>query len=241
MYQLTSGDTILRLSDNAFIPTDPGNRDYRESYNDCMGKPLRDLTGQSFGSLTALCLGEKLAPGTGVWWECQCICGTRKSIRSRDLVSGKVNSCGCQKTSLKRKASTRHGMKGTRTYRIWQAMKSRCSNPNASSYANYGGRGISICPQWESFEGFLADMGKCPEGMSIDRIDTNGNYTAENCRWATRSEQANNTRANVVIEYQDKKMTRTQWERELGLGATTLRGRIRAGASLEKALQPLEV
>ena len=120
-------------------------------------------------------------------------------------------------------------------------MKSRCRNQNVPNYSSYGGRGIKVCSAWESFDSFLADMGECPEGMSIDRINVNGDYTPENCRWATRAEQANNTRANVFIEYQGKKMTRAQWERELGLGATTLRGRLRSGVPLEKALQPLEV
>lgn len=206
-----------------------------------MGKPLRDLTGQKFGALTALRLGPKLKPTAGAWWLCECACGTKKSIRSTDLVWGKIRSCGCLWSTLKSEASKRHGMKGTRTYSTWQAMKTRCNNPNSSSYARYGGRGIKVCESWALFENFLNDMGECPDGMSLDRIDVNGNYEPGNCRWADRVVQANNTRKNVYVEYQGERLTRTQWERKLGLGNTTLRGRLRSGMALEEALKPLEL
>jgi len=206
-----------------------------------MGKPLRDLTGQTFGFLTAVELGPKLKATSGAWWLCRCECGSVKSIRSSDLVNNKVRSCGCKHQELKGASLTKHGGKGTRTYRIWQAMKNRCRNPNMVSYARYGGRGITVCPEWEKFENFLADMGECSDGMSIDRIENDKGYMPSNCRWATREEQASNTSKNIIIEHNGKSMTRTQWERELGLGATTLRSRFRSGMSLEKALQPLEV
>jgi hypothetical protein len=204
-----------------------------------MGKPLRDLTGQAFGFLVAVELGPKLKATSGAWWLCECECGNTKSIRSSDLTGGKVRSCGCKHQALKGASLTRHGGRGTRTYRIWCAMKTRCSNPNAASYSRYGGRGIAVSPEWERFEAFLADMGECPDGMSIDRIDNNGGYSAGNCRWATKVQQANNTSTNIVIEHDGKRMTRSEWERSLGLGATTVRSRLRRGLSLENALQPL--
>jgi hypothetical protein len=204
-----------------------------------MGKPLRDLTGQAFGFLTAVELGPKLKATSGAWWLCKCECGNVKSIRSSDLVGGKIRSCGCKHQNLKGEALKKHGGKGTRTYRIWCAMKTRCSNPNAASYGRYGGRGITVCSEWEKFETFLADMGECPEGMSIDRIENDKGYLPSNCLWATRLQQANNTSANVFIEHNGKRMTRSEWERSLGLGATTVRGRLRRGLSLEDALQPL--
>lgn len=204
-----------------------------------MGKPLRDLTGQVFGHLTAIELGPKLKPTPGAWWLCQCDCGATKSIRSSDLTGGKVRSCGCKHQELKSAALKKHGAKRTRTYRIWCAMKTRCGNPNSDSYKRYGGRGITVCQEWELFENFLADMGECSEGMSIDRIDNDKGYFPGNCRWATKLQQANNTRANVKIKHGGRTLTRSEWERSLGLGATTIRGRLRRGLSLADALQPI--
>lgn len=198
-----------------------------------MGKPLNNLQGFHFGSLTVLQLGK--SNGNGAVWLCQCKCGNQKEIRASDMVQGKIKSCGCEHTKRIAKASTTHGMKNTRTYSIWGAMRSRCNRINQ----DYSCRGITYDERWDSFENFYLDMGEVPEGMSIDRIDVNGNYTKENCRWATREQQANNTRANIFIEWDGKRQTRSQWERELGMRPTTLRSRLRAGWALEKAMQPL--
>lgn len=198
-----------------------------------MGKPLNNLQGFHFGSLTVLQLGK--SHGNGAVWLCQCKCGNQKEVRASDMVQGKVKSCGCEHTKRIAKASTKHGMKNTRTYSIWQAMRSRCNRINQ----DYSCRGITYDERWDSFENFYLDMGEVPEGMSIDRIDVNGNYTKENCRWATREQQANNTRANVFIEWNGKRQTRSQWERELNMKPTTLRSRLKAGWSLDRAMTPL--
>jgi hypothetical protein len=201
-----------------------------------MGKPLRDLTGQVFGALTALHVGPKTRKTSGAWWQCQCTCGVLKSLPSTDLVAGKIRSCGCMHQELKAICSRTHGQTITKTYRIWLAMKNRCGNAKTSNFNNYGGRGISVCKEWLVYENFVADMGLCNEGLSIERNDVNGNYEPSNCKWASRDEQANNTRSNVFIKHDGKRMTRTQWEKELGLGKTTIRARMRLGWSIEDAL-----
>lgn len=114
-------------------------------------------------------------------------------------------------------------------------MRNRCNRLNQ----DYSARGITYDKRWNVFENFLADMGEASDGMSLDRIDVNGNYEKANCRWATREQQANNTRANVYIEWNGKKQTRAQWEKELGMRPTTLRSRLRAGWPMEKAMKPL--
>jgi hypothetical protein len=198
-----------------------------------MGKPLNNLQGFHFGSLTVLQLAK--SRGRGAWWLCQCKCGTQKEIRASDMVQGSVKSCGCEHAKRIAKASTTHGMTNTRTYSIWQAMRLRCNRINQ----DYSCRGITYDEHWDSFENFYLDMGEVPEGMSIDRINVNGNYTKDNCRWATREQQANNTRANIFIEWNGKRQTRSQWEKELNMKPTTLRSRIKAGWSLDRAMTPL--
>lgn len=109
------------------------------------------------------------------------------------------------------------GGRASRTYESWLRMKTRCGNPNSHNYHNYGGRGIRFCERWLTFENFLADMGERPEGKYLDRIDNDGDYCVENCRWATTREQSNNRRTNRLVTFQDRTQTITQWERELGV------------------------
>lgn len=131
---------------------------------------------------------------------CACDCGTEHTIEWGKW--GKTKSCGCLQrdtVAAKNRQSRTHGMSKTKTYRVWVAMIQRCTDPNATGYANWGGRGIAVCERWRnSFEAFLADMGERPEGCSIDRIDNDGNYEPGNVRWATALEQTQNRRRNAA-------------------------------------------
>ena len=147
---------------------------------------LVDISNRRFGRLLVLSYD-----GKSRWW-CQCDCGVTKTIAGWALKSGDTQSCGCyHKEKFTHKS---HGMSRTRTHNIWKGMRKRCNNKNSASYQNYGGRGIKICPRWNKFENFLADMGECPMGMSLDRINNGGNYEPKNCKWSTRVEQNNNRR-----------------------------------------------
>jgi hypothetical protein len=129
-----------------------------------------------------------------------------------------------------------HGMKGTREYSSWNSMKNRCNNPNSDNYKDYGGRGITYCERWENFENFYRDMGKRPEGKSLDRIDTNGNYEPDNCRWASDVVQHNNRRDNRRITAYGMTRTVAHWARHMGVNRHTLAERLNRGMAPEDAI-----
>lgn len=163
----------------------------------------------------------------------KCDCGEIKDYEIYRLKTGKTNSCGCYNIDRIIERNTTHGMSGTGTYRSWQAMKDRC-NTNG----NYIRKNIEICKRWQKFENFFSDMGKRPIGMSIDRIDNHKGYSKENCRWATRTEQNNNTSQNVYLKYKGKTKTLTQWARKFDLPPKRVNDRIKKlGWSVERALE----
>jgi len=207
-------------------------------------KPKRkrfiDHEGQRFGRL--LVLGYV---GVGSYssslWLCLCDCGKETFVTASCLQRSRgTKSCGCLQrewSSRKAKARKTHGMTGSREYISYQAMLTRCENEKASDYKNYGGRGISVCKRWrDSFENFYSDMGTRPEGTSLDRIDNDGNYEPGNCRWSTRLQQGNNQRTNRFLDHDGRKMTVSQWSRETGIVAATIKTRLRKGWSIYDAL-----
>lgn len=166
---------------------------------------------------------------------CRCDCGTIKEIALASLKRGLTKSCGCYRKE-RGPGNKRHGYTDTRTYKVWLSMRQRCLNPNNPAYSNYGGRGVSIAPEWDSFEQFWADMGDVPDDMSIERIDNDGNYEPANCRWATRLEQGRNTRKCRPITFQGVTKTITEWAEQFGIEKSTLSQRIRNGWDMERAL-----
>jgi len=192
------------------------------------------MVGKRFARLTVLGFHGVDARGRFVW-ECRCDCGSTKPIHGNSLRSGLTQSCGCLGRERRLAATLKHNDTGSRTYQSWDAMIQRVTNPKTKAFKNYGGRGIKICDRWiNSYVNFLSDMGRCPPGKTLDRKDNNGDYSPENCRWATKLEQSGNTRFCLMITHLGKTMCASAWARETGLHRNTIAWRFKRGFRLEK-------
>jgi hypothetical protein len=205
-----------------------------------------DLISHSWEWFTVVAAAPKLTfpnGGTARAWVCQCRCGNTRVIDHSQVLQGKRKSCGCRfRVEHKpKKAVNWHGHarlgRVTSEYRVYQAMLARCYRETSPDWPRYGGRGIEVCARWrESFQNFYADMGNRPPGMSLDRIDVDGHYAPENCRWATPREQAQNRRKNRPLTFNGETKCLTQWARDTGIPYSTLFNRLKFGWPLKRAL-----
>lgn len=168
--------------------------------------------------------------------ECDCQNKTQRYVDEQNLKRGNSTSCGCETIKTTKMHFIKHGDSGTRLFSIWSLMKQRCHNPNVDCFSRYGGRGIKVCKKWmnsyESFKEWALSHGY-RDDLTIDRIDVNGNYCPENCRWATIKEQNNNRRSNVFITYNGEKHNTKEWSDITGIKAGTIRERYKKGYPLE--------
>lgn len=196
-----------------------------------------DLTNKKFNRLTAL---ERVSnQGQKVMWKCKCDCGNIAYVSASNLTCNRTKSCGCLKDEKLIQRSTTHNQRHTKLYEVWKSIKQRCFNPNNISYKNYGARGITICDDWKNnFQSFFnwSMQNGYTTNLSIDRIDNNGNYCPENCRWTDRHTQSNNTRSNRYITYNNQTKTLADWVKTTNLSYGCVFSRIQKGWSIDKAL-----
>lgn len=205
---------------------------------------LIDHTGKTFGRLTVIGKAESRRTATQIktMWNCVCSCGAELTVEGSTLKAQK--SCNMCAKRLRAESKIKHGHAKhgeiSRTWQIWSGMKNRtCKDRCHSSkkYRDYAARGITVCGRWMSFENFLSDMGECPDGMQIDRIDNDGNYEPSNCRWASLKDQANNKRGSRKITHNGITMTISQWAEKMNVFRYSLSRKIAKGFDLETAIK----
>lgn len=205
-----------------------------------MGKKI-EMIGNKYGRLTVI--EEAPSQHGHAMWICKCDCGnTTHPIGGSDLRNGKVQSCKCLHNELVSKKMTKHKMKETRLYRIWTNMRARCRFPSVPCYGSYGGRGVTVCEEWQhdflAFHSWAMANGYADD-LTLDRKDTNGPYRPDNCRWVSRKAQANNLRKNVVLDINGEKHTMAEWADISGIKYTTIYQRRLRGWADDDLLKPV--
>lgn len=197
-----------------------------------MAKLKIDLLNSKFGRLTVL----KVQKSNCL---CKCECGNEKIVNKAMMLYGRIKSCGCLRKEVTGTRLKTHGLSGTLTYKRWKSMKDRCSETTNKSYKKYREKGILVCARWlNSFENFLIDMGDCPsKEYSLERIDNLKIYSPENCKWATKKEQARNTSRNRIIEFNGVSHCASQWAEILGIPAYKIYKRFHKGLAIKDVLK----
>ena len=199
---------------------------------------FKDLAGRRFSKLLVV---ERITNNSSgkVRWLCACDCGETAEVTSNSLTQGTTHSCGCYHRQVASQANIKHGHsrinKVSPEYNIWRSMIKRCERKKDPAYKNYGARGIKVCVRWANFENFFTDMGLKPKGMTLERMNNNQDYCPENCKWATRIEQGNNTRRNRLVTINGEAKTVAECAREYGINYSTLISRLNRGVYASKA------
>ena len=194
---------------------------------------MNNYSGQRFGNLVALnIIGRD--KHRNVLWQCKCDCGNTSVVAASDLK--KTKSCGCLKAKSLIERNTTHGQSKSHLYKVWAGMKQRCENPSSKRYLDYGGRGISLCSEWRNFISFFewAKTHGYQVGLDIDRIDNNGNYSPENCRFVTRAKNNRNKRSNAMVEFSGSVKPLVEWSEQFGIDPKIAWKRLNRGWSAEE-------
>jgi hypothetical protein len=195
-----------------------------------------ELTGKRFSRLVVI---KRAGSRNGFsQWECICDCGNTRYAIGPALVDGYTKSCGCLYDETRTTCHRTHGERKTRAYTAWSLMRNRCGNPDGKNFDRYGGRGIKVCERWSLFANFLQDMGQPAQGMTLDRINNDGDYEPLNCRWTDRKTQRRNNSMNIRVVLRGQALTLADACEQLGLKLSTVYMRIhRSGWSVERALE----